>query len=90
MLFRESMTAEQAGLFRAFCLECPGASHLQWESVEIDDLDGKRFLCLQAPWQEGQTEPIRLHFHPDGYDETEAMELTRRHGMEAWTALEEA
>jgi len=83
------MTPEMADLFAQAVEYRPGFLAIEWESVEIDDLDGKRFLCLQSVWFPGQTSPIYVHFHPEGATDAEMQALTVRHGLEGCMPLEE-
>jgi hypothetical protein len=81
------MSAEQLGLFLGFVAECPGASALAWESVDIDVIGEKRVLCLQAPWQPGQDSPIYAHYFPGGLTDAEMRAITDQHGLPDFTPL---
>jgi hypothetical protein len=83
-----AMSAEQWALFIGFAAECPGAAAVPWESAAIDVIGAKRVLCLQAPWQPGQKEPIYAHYCPGGLTEAEMRAITDQHGLPAFTPLE--
>jgi hypothetical protein len=85
-LQRPVFTAEQAALFMAFCWEMPSAADIEWESVDIDVINGKRVLCLL--WHPEGSGGIYCHYCPEGCTEAELETLTRRHGMDGMADLE--
>lgn len=79
-------TEELRSLFRLMGEALPGIWSVPWSSAAIDEINGKRILCLA--FSEASGDPIFSHFHPVGVTEEEMQTITERHGMDDYTVVE--
>jgi hypothetical protein len=79
-------TEELHRLFRLMGDQLPGIWSVPWSSAAIDEVNGKRILCLAITFPSGA--PAFSHFCPDGVTEEEMQMITDRHGLDAFTPVE--
>jgi hypothetical protein len=77
-------TEEMRSLFREFAQECPGAWSIEWSSAAMEEINGKRVLCL-AITMEGATQPMFVHYARIPLTEAEVRTLTENHGLDGVT-----